>query len=88
MSKVAKSLGVAVVLFLCATVSGTTLVSAEPAMTDSTSFFSIVKGYTSPDCKGTAHYDAGSGLAICQIPGVVSYAGLWGLGGCSLCNHP
>lgn len=87
MSKVARLFGIAVVLFVCASVSGTTLIGTGTEMTgDSTRFWSVVKGYTSDDCSGTAHYDAGSGLAICQIPGIVSYAGWWGLGGCSLCN--
>ena len=88
---VARSFGMAVVLFLCATVSGTTLtpgprIGTETEMTDNSArLLGIVKGYTSHDCSGTAYFDAGSGVVVCQMSGVRSFAGWGGHGGCSLC---
>ena len=70
----------------CASVTGTTPIGSQTELAgDSTSFFNSVHGYTSTNCKGTAYVDGSSGLEVCHIPGVKSFAGLWGLGGCSHC---
>lgn len=84
---IGKSFGIAVVLFLCTTVSGATLIGTGTGMThNSTGIFETVNGYTSTDCSGTAYIDGSSGAEVCDNGNVRSFAGWWGFGACSKCR--
>lgn len=88
MLKVAvKSIGIAVVLFLCATVSGAALIGTGTGTTaNSTGIFDHVHGYVTSDCGGSSYIDGTSGAEVCDNPNVQSFANWWGLGDCSPCR--
>lgn len=86
MNVIGKSFGIAVVLFLCATVSGATLIGTGPEMGHNpTGILDTIHGYVSDDCSGTKYIDGSSGAEVCDNGNVKSFAGWWGWGPCSRC---